>query len=65
VPTKLHKYTLRSLVKCIKGQNQEINKLKKALNRIGILTCSELAYTSEFTERVKGIVSKALTEVEK
>lgn len=42
-------------------QLQEINvKLTKALNRIGMLAMSEYAYTSEFTEKCKGIVQNAL-----
>ena len=37
-------------------QDIEIEKLKGALNRIGILGMGELAYTSDFTEKVNGIV---------
>lgn len=36
--------------------------LTAALNRIGMLGKSELAYTSEFTERVTSIVNKVLQQ---
>lgn len=38
----------------------ENKKLKNALNRIGMLGRSEIAYTSEFTEKVTSIVQKVL-----
>jgi hypothetical protein len=41
-------------------QDIEIEKLKGALNRIGILGMGELAYTSDFTEKVNGIVKGVL-----
>lgn len=37
-----------------------IDKLEAALNKIGMLGMSEHAYTSEFTERVRNIVTEAL-----
>lgn len=40
-------------------QNRIVD-LTTALNRIGMLGMSEHAYTSEFTERVRNIVSEAL-----
>lgn len=38
-----------------------IERLTTALNRIAMLGLSELAYTSEFTERVNAIAREALT----
>lgn len=37
-----------------------ISRLEEALNKIAMLGCSEMAYTSEFTERVNTIVRAAL-----
>lgn len=44
----------------IATQNEELERLKKALNRIGMLSMSEHAYTREFTEQVRNIVTAAL-----
>lgn len=38
----------------------KIDKFEAALNRIGMLGMGELAYTSEFTEKVTGIVRGVL-----
>lgn len=39
-------------------------EMKAALNKIGMLGMSELAYTNEFTERVMNIVYWALKDME-
>lgn len=47
---------------CIDILNRRNDGLTAALNKIGMLGKSELAYTSEFTERVTSIVNKALSQ---
>ena len=45
--------------------HMENARMKHALNTIGMLGKSELAYTSEFTERVRSLVHKGLNLEEK
>lgn len=40
----------------------ELARLRKALNKIAILGSSEMAYTSDFTTEVMGIVRGALSD---
>ena len=41
---------------------QQVEKYKRALNRIAIIGSGEKAYTSDFTNEVMGIVREVLNE---
>jgi hypothetical protein len=55
------KVALKNAGECGHGQlAQENEQFRHALNSIGILGMGELAYTSEFTEKVNGIIRGVL-----
>ena len=58
-------YKYRIMVKQFQDLKEESDNYKSALNRIGMLGMSELAYTSDYTEEVRTIVRKALGLKEK
>jgi uncharacterized linocin/CFP29 family protein len=68
IPKGYHERKVEGLIvmheNCVKERDKlrsSLASLEQSLNQIGILIRSEHAYTSEFTERVRDIVEKALS----